>query len=299
MIVPSKQKDPSLIPKFDGKVVIIKDFTAMLTLRYETFMEITGTLRDAYDGHCRPAFGTGKADTYESKFGIIAAVTNTIDRHRGLLVELGERFITYREPDITPRESTARCEKASRNLDVSTTEKALRKAALSVLETKRAKPPTLSDHYRNSLIKIASFVAKARCPVQRDKYSKEQEIAIPEIPVRLSKQLCDLAIGLAVAREKRLVTRDEIKLIQKVAIDSLSLKRLRLIKALLAKHPEYVKTKHLATKLKFSISIVHRWLEDLYILDIVERKAVPGAVCNAYIWRLVQGTMLKQILEYL
>ena len=294
-----KEKDPSLILKWDGKVVIIKDFTAMLSMRHEIFLEIIGILRDATDGTCRNAYGTGMDTLYKSKFGIIAACTNAIDRHRGLLAELGERFLTYRTPDITKQEATKRCQKASRNLTVSSTEEILCKAALNVLKIQRLKPPTLSDHYRSVLIKIASFVATARCHVQRDRKTKEQEIAVPEVPVRLSKQLCDLAVGLAQVREKRLVTKAEVKLVQKVAIDSLSLKRLRLIKAMLAKHPDYVPTKYLAGKLRFSVSVVQDWLEDLYILEIVDRRITDKGGRSPYTWKLTDGTMLKQILEYL
>lgn len=298
-ILGPKEKDPSLIPKWNGKVVIIKDFTAMLSMRHEVFLEVIGILRDATDGTCRNAYGTGKDTIYKSKFGIIAASTNAIDRHRGILSELGERFLTYRTADITSQEATKRCQKASRNLRVSESEEALRKAALLVLEIGRNKPPTLSDHYRNVLIKVASFVAKARCHVNRDRMTKEQEIATPEVPVRLSKQLCDLAVGLAQVHERRLVTKDEVKLVQKVAIDSLSLKRLRLIKAMLLQHPAYARTKDLAYKLRFSQSVVQQWLEDLYILEIVDRQTTQEGSHSAYTWRLTQGTMLKQILEYL
>ena len=298
-ILGHKEKDPSLILKWDGKVVIIKDFTAMLSMRHDAFMEIIGILRDAYDGHCRCCFGTGKDTEYKSKFGLIAAVTNAIDRHRGILAELGERCLTYRTPDITRKEATHRCEKASRNLCVSEAEEDLCRAALKVFSLERVKPPTLSDHYRRSLIKIASFVAVARCHVQRDPNTKEQEIGMPEVPTRLSKQLCDLAVGLAQARERRIVTKEEIKLIYKVAIDSLSLKRIHVIKIMLKYHPKYTSTKVIATKMCFCSTVVRRWLEDLWLLELVEREVTDSAGNGTYSWKLKDGMMLKQMLEYL
>ena len=80
-----RKSDPSLIPKLDGKVLVIKDFTAILDSKWENVNTITGQLRDAYDGSCKKVFGTGKDDLYESKFGIIAAVTPAIDKHILLL----------------------------------------------------------------------------------------------------------------------------------------------------------------------------------------------------------------------
>ena len=44
--------DPSLIPRLDGKVMIIKDFTSILAMRDTEKDEIFGILRDAYDGKC-------------------------------------------------------------------------------------------------------------------------------------------------------------------------------------------------------------------------------------------------------
>ena len=68
--------DPSLIPKLDGKVLVIKDFTVILKERHEIASAILSQLRDAFDGSIRKAFGTGKDKKYNAKFGVIAAVTN-------------------------------------------------------------------------------------------------------------------------------------------------------------------------------------------------------------------------------
>lgn len=296
-ILQKKEKDPSLLPKWNGKTVIFKDFTALLSLRYDVFLNLAGLLRDAYDGCVRCAYGTGKDDTYRSKFGLIAAVTNAIDKHRAILADLGERFLTYRMPTISRKEEMQRCERATRNLRVQQTEQQLREAALNVLKLRRTKLPTLSDHYRQSIIKVAAFVARARCHVIRDKEHKEQYIPSPEVATRLAKQLCDLSMGLAIAREKRLVTKSEVRLAQKVAIDSLTLKRLKLIQTMLSRHPQHVTAKWLAARLRFPSGVIHRWLEDLYLLDLVVRNNACRTGYANYEWKLLHGTFLKQILE--
>lgn len=298
-ILGAREKDPSILAKLNNKVLVIKDFTAMLNMRYDALMEVIGLMRDSLDGSARQGFGTGNDKVYEIKYGCIAAVTNVIDRHRGILADLGERFLTYRMPDITKKEQTRRCQKASRNLRVSEKEKALKTAAAAVLTGNKQSRATLSDQHRHNLIKIAAFVATARCHVARDRKTREPEIPMPEVATRLSKQLCDLAIGVAMAREKRVVTKAEIRLVQKTAIDSLSLKRIHLIHAMLHTHPKWSKTAPLAAELKFSVSIVSQWLEDLYLLGIVDKDSVKGTVKDAFVWRLCEGTMLKQILEYL
>lgn len=280
-ILEEGEKDPSLLKKLAGKTLIIKDFTALLSGRRETLMEIMGQLRDAYDGTSRKVFGTGKDDEYESKFGVIAAVTNVIDKNQGKLAALGERFITYRCPAISEKESRERCNMASKNTKVKKQEEELREAAESVLNNKSIKEAKLPDLLREKVIDIASFVARGRCPVFRDKYSKEAEMPVPEVPTRLTKQLGDLAVGIAMAREKSVVTNDEIKVIQKVALDCLTLKRISLLKCLLESYPEPIKTACVAEKLKQSVSISQRWLEDLLLLSIVV-KTIDGIEAGAF-----------------
>ncbi len=294
-----REKDPSILAKLHNKVMVIKDFTAMLNMRYDTLMEVIGLMRDSLDGSARQGFGTGNDKVYDIKYGCIAAVTNVIDRHRGVLADLGERFLTYRLPDTSKKEQYRRCQKASRNLRVSEKDTALKDAANSVLTGNRQKKASLSDQHRHDLIKVAGFVATARCHVARDRKSREPEIPTPEVATRLAKQLCDLAIGLAMAREKRVVTKAEIRLVQKTAIDSLSLKRIRLITTMLHTHPQWSDAASLAVILRFSLTTVTQWLEDLFLLDMVVKKMTAGAIHDKHLWRLCEGTMLKQILEYL
>ena len=53
----TKGDDPSLLPKLDGKVLVIKDFTTVLSGRRDVRTEICGQLRDIYDGFCEKSFG--------------------------------------------------------------------------------------------------------------------------------------------------------------------------------------------------------------------------------------------------
>ena len=89
--------DHSLLPKLDGKVLVIKDFTALLNMPREARQQILGDLRDAYDGNAAKAFGTHvETRRYTSKFGIMAAVTGAIDKHAAVMQQLGERFLKLR-----------------------------------------------------------------------------------------------------------------------------------------------------------------------------------------------------------
>jgi len=283
--IEGSNEDTSLLPLLDGKILIIKDFTSMLSIRYEPFADIMGQLRDAFDGTCRYRYGHGKDEFYKSKFGIIAAVTTAIDKHQHLISSLGERFVLYRCPEISQREEAERCMKV---LEGSTIEKEAKiaKAAKKVLSM-QVTPVTLSSHLRKIIINVAMFVARARTSVQRNTYTKEAEIPSPEVAARLTKQLADLARGVAMARSKTKVTKNEIAVVCKVAYDSLPLKRIKLIKCLLKYYPDWVTATKLANDLSFGDRSVRQWLDDLLLLKIVKKKLWDTSRFGVtYCWKL-------------
>ena len=232
-------------------------------------------------------------------------VTGVIDRHRGLLASLGERFITYRCPDISDKEKRERCKIASGNTKVSQYEQEMKKAAMKVLEKRSNVEIDFPENFRLKIIDVASFVAKARCSIHRDKYTKEPEFPSPEVPTRLTKQLHDLACGITVAREKTVVTEHEIKLVQKIALDCLTLKRIKIFKFMLKRHPNPVKTAQVAGGLKVSVSIAQQWLEDLHKLDLVNKSSEldsSGLISNVgagkkkpFLWSLKDADLLQEI----
>lgn len=292
-----KKKKVSLLERLDGKVLTIKDFTAMLSTRYNDLMEVIGQLRDAYDGSSAVAFGTGDV-RFKSKFGLIACVTGAIDRHTKLVNDLGERFITYRLPLISRVEESKRCLKAMSVKSVKEKDEELSKAALYVL-ARNPKPATLSEYKRLKILNLAQVIASARCTIIRDQYTKEPEIPSIELAVRLTEQLSSLAIGIAMAREKRAVTEEELALTMQVGIHSLTAKRMMLIESLLAYWPEPVSLKNIVDKLKFSFSesIVRRWLDDMLLLGLVERTQAIGAKGKTHNrWQLKNGKLLKDVL---
>jgi hypothetical protein len=288
--------DKSLLPMLDGKTMIIKDFTAMINERRETLMTVAGNLRDAYDGASSRSSGTGYINI-KSKFGLIAAVTNIIDRHRGILAELGERFLTYRCPEIEEDEATERCWRVSERPAASSKEAEMQAAAKAVLSQPLHKV-VLSDSFRSRIIDTAQYVARARCEITRDRQNKEAEIPTPEIATRLTRQLCDLATGIAIVKNRRYISHDVERIVHKVALDCLTLKRLRLLKVLYNAFPNYLSSNKISTTMRYSKSAITRWLEDLHLLDLVERQDTPdpsNLVGVSVRWRINYRSTLNRI----
>ena len=290
--------DPSLLPKLDGKLVIVKDFTVLLKGRRDDLSAIMGQLRDAYDGTCRKVFGTGKETFYSSKFGIIAAVTGEIDRHLGTLAPLGERFLSCRLPRLTDREKRARADRASRNTKTKQMERDMRQAAHRVLDLSPF-VASLDDVIRKQIADVAMLVAKARTPVQRDRMTK-QPIAIPdpEVPTRLMKQFCDLAVGISMAREKREVGQCELRLVQKVGLDGIPGNKLNTLRVLAKAYPRSLDVAGVAKKLRIADSWARTQLQDLHLVDVIEKSAgLDRRNAKHAAWRLKKeyGQLLRRI----
>ena len=77
-------------------VVLIKDFTTILSMRREKRAAILSQLREIHDGEFRRSFGTGETKIWRGRITVIAAVTPALDRHYSIFSTLGERFLQVR-----------------------------------------------------------------------------------------------------------------------------------------------------------------------------------------------------------
>ncbi|MHC4122326.1 MAG: hypothetical protein ACYSSI_02030 [Planctomycetota bacterium] len=297
MIQPDEGKDPSLLPKLNGKILVIKDFTPLLKERRDVLAAITGQFRDSYDGKARKSFGTGKDKEYTSRFGIVTAVTPEIDKHLTALSALGERFLIIRLPDISASERTKMAMKASGIASVTQMEKNIQKAAHRLLNFKPT-PPELPDKRLKQIEEVAAFVAKARTHVDRSRTSRE--ILYPpvsEIHIRLHKQLCDLAKGLGMVREKKIVGKDEVGIIQKVALDGIPGNRINVLRLLSKSYPEGVTNTQVGEAVKISRTSAYYWLDDLYQLGIVRK--IDETSSKNYSWRRYKWILNKKYAKLL
>jgi len=218
--------DPSLLPRLDGKVLVIKDFTAILSMQYVARDEIFGILRDAYDGVCEKQFGTGVARRYESRFGIIAGVTPDIDRLQSSNRSLGERFLKYRLPSICPTGGDPVLA-ALQNLEVKVTAReGVRVAASSYLEGILGSVKELPEWEETTtwypkLRALAGWTALLRGSVAREIGSDRLlHKPVVEYPTRLALQFKKLGSGISAAKHQTSVGSEEYHILKHVARDT-------------------------------------------------------------------------------
>lgn len=275
--------DPSLIPKLNGKVMVIKDFTAILSMRDMERDEIFGILRDAYDGTCGKVFGTGIQRTYHSRFTIVAAVTPRIHDLSSQHASLGERFLKYSMGDNLHHESEEDIiARAIDNIAQTTQMQDELQDVVSSFLARRItvspdRLPAVPDGIKQRIIALGMFGARMRGSVSRDKYRNDIVTSRPsaEIGSRLGIQLAKLAKALAIIHQRPTVTEDDYRLLKKVMLDTLPQRTEDIIRHMWLHGPTpggHITVEDLARTSRYPTATVSRIMSDLHVLDIVERK---------------------------
>lgn len=283
-------KDPSLIPKLDGKTLIVKDFTSILGKRETEKDEIFGILRDAYDGKCGKVFGTGTTRYYKSHFSILSGVTPTIYELSSQYAGLGERFLKFfigdslvhiAEKDIIRRSMRNVNKETNMREEIAEVVRDYVGLLLEEMRKPGYKPPELPIEMENQIIACAQFVARLRASVPRDKFNSEMILSKPsaEVGSRLGKQLTRVALGITIVHKEKKVGNHALRVLKKVALDTVSQRNesiLRVVyKACL--HPDdSIRTKDVAFTVRYPFSTVSRVLNDMDVLDIVRKTGASG-----------------------
>jgi hypothetical protein len=295
MRVKKGQAEPSLLPKLDGKVIVLKDFTSVLSMRSDAQAEILAQLREVYDGQYSKAFGTGKKFDWRGHVGLIGCVTPVYDKHYAAIGTLGDRFLLYRTHAPDARETGRQAQRIVGREDEMRSE--IRDSVHKFLN----QFDDLSDiQFRDNpeiselIVDLACFVAMARLPVERD-YRTGTVLYLPlaEGSPRLTKQLMQLGMGLCIVRGKDQIGFDEFQILKKVARDLLPAQRLKIIQWL---YDEGVvttatrKTKEIAEGANLPTTTAKLICEDLMIVGVLDRDVEDlDKETSPYKWRIADG----------
>jgi hypothetical protein len=278
--------DPSLIPRLNGRIMVIKDFTSILSMRDADKDEIFGILRDAYDGKCGKVFGNGVTRAYTSRFSILAAVTPRIYDLAGQHAQLGERFMKLMMGDnLNHHSEEAIITRAIHNINKETAMQYelqdVVRAFLSDRSAHRHLPP-LSEGITNRIVQLGMFGARMRGTVSRDTYHNDIITSRPsaEIGSRLGIQLAKLGQSLAIVYGHSRVGECEYTILKKVMLDTVPQRTEDIIRYMIRHHPSMsqpISTVDLAAVSRYPQATVSRLLQDLNVLDIVQRHGADGS----------------------
>lgn len=262
------RKVEDLASQINNKVLILKDFTSILSMAKEKRDEIIGQLREFYDGSYEKKFGNiDNKVRVESKFGLIAGVTPKVDQFHSIMGQLGERFLKLRS-DFDDQKMLCKCDENEGSELVMRAE--LKRVFTEFIKNIEIKEVKFSKEHISKLMKISRLLVRLRAPsYERWKGDELVEYipAEPEKPTRVYKQLKKLTKALCCIYQLEWPNEGILKRIVRVALDSSPPDRLKVYKYLYQNNNSSQVDIHTGTNIpKTSIQRILRFLKDVGLI---------------------------------
>lgn len=283
--------DVSIFPKLRGRALLIKDFTAVLTLGSGEQEELFGMLRDCYDGKVRVQYGHGKlVDVEDIYFPMLAAVTDVIKSKNHS--HLGERFL--RCEILGPGHDAEAPIEAALGSMVRTPAMVAKLARLGQaiatcidsIHIDLENTPSLEKPVHDHLVALSQVIGYIRAFVPRD----NDELVYrprPEGGARVAKQLFKLGMASSYLLQKKTVDEDVYHLIRKVGLDTVNGLSLETVQTLM--RPGMVWTTDLLRdSLRLPKTHLVRRLHNLEQLGILQRHSERNGSSsgrNSHVWQ--------------
>jgi hypothetical protein len=261
-------------------ILVMKDFTTILSMPRETRNQVLAALREVYDGKWTRSVGTDGGQTihWDGRIAIIGAVTTAWDDAHTVIGSMGERFVLVRTDSRTGRRSAGRHAIANIGREREMREE-LAKAVSGVVSgmTTDDTTLTLTRDEREHVRKAADLTALCRTAVANDFRGEPERPHAHEAATRLAKQLVQMMRGaLAIG----LPRTDALALALRGARDSMPPLRLRVLEDVTA-HPGS-KREDVSHRLDLPATTVRRTLDSLQLLKVLTRNTTGKTKVHRY-----------------
>lgn len=256
-------------------ILVIKDFTSILSMDRHARAEVLAALREIYDGRWHRDVGSdgGRTLKWSGRLVVIGAVTTAWDSAHAVVSTMGDRFVLVRIESKENRRAAGL--QALLNVDSETQMREQLAAAVGKLlgEVDLVNPPRLTEGEMFALLDLADIVTFARTAVERDYSGDVIQAHAPEMPTRFTKQLGQIFRGAVAIGMPRPAALD---LAARCAGDSMPPMRLRVLVDVAA-HP-LSSTADVVERLQFPRKTVDRVLQELHLLSLLKVDKVPYGV---------------------
>lgn len=269
--------DPSILARVNGKCLVLKDYTEVLSKSQEDRKEIGGLLRGAYDGDVKRTFGNGVVRKYNTCFSCLAGVTDEIKHYNE--AQLGERFLQF-EMDVSNVNYYKQQEQALFSAIIGDEGKNEIQQYVSYFlqqdfDFSRDRLVELANKkFREKIIPLARTIAWLRTSVKRhEKGVLNQNVSYrprQESGNRLSIQFQRLGISLGILQDNLTIDDEIYALVKRVAFDSVSSFSTEIAKFLFMCYSP-VSVSQIMDVLDVPRSSMYHYMEDLEILKIVNK----------------------------
>lgn len=272
-----ESKDPSQIAEMLGKLVIVSDFSEILSLGSEDREELYAILRSAYDGEIRREYGNGVVRIYRGTFSLACSSTPAIDGED--LSLLGERFMKFRMYPISMDIERRMVEVAiSRDRSPEKDEETLDIFASYVdnfyHSLSNADSPTtifLNDKEEELIFQLGLLGSYLRSTIPRDRWHREivRHEYYREYATRISSQIKEVLTGLCVVRGSQAPSEEDWRIVHKLVLDSGDFLNVQILRYIARHHS--VSAGDIAEEIRYPYETIKEYLENLYMMGVVEK----------------------------
>ncbi len=254
----------------DRGILVLKDFTSILSMNRDQRAAVLAALREVYDGRWNRSVGTdgGRTLSWEGRIVLIGATTTAYDSHHSVIAAMGDRFTLIRMDSTTGRISAGK--QALRNVgDEPSMREELAEVVGGLISGMDTDGAVLSDDTMDVLLTAADLVTLARTGVERDQRGDIIDAHAPEMPTRFAKMLAQIVRGgLALGIDEPHM----INLALRVAADSMPPLRLLVLRDVAEN--TYARTTDVAKRVQRPRQSVDRVLQELHILGVLSVETV-------------------------
>lgn len=278
-------------------ILLFKDFTTIISKDETSRGMIISQMRKIYDGDFKKNYGNGIVVDWSGKPpGVLAGVTEKIYPSMTMFADMGERFLFWdfkQAESIENRKAVNR--KAAQELDDAPAAAEMKAAFTEYIESIRipTQLPAIDKTTENQIVDLAEFVTKARTPVLRKKYSRDEpiiQVYRPEQGPRFVKQILGMALGLRVVSGGQITDKDR-RILCKMALDSIPSIRRKCLQTL-TRYNLGVNATALADEMRYPKDSIRMHLEDLAAVEVIKRIRVH----NRELWKIEEE--YKRIMEF-
>jgi len=267
-------REPSLLRRLGNNfVIVMKDFTTILSKSPETQEAIIAQMREIYDGHMRKETGVGKTIEWGSKekpnkATFVMASTEAIYKVQEKFADMGTRAVNYvMLPQDRKKTAKAAMKKnLTMQKEMDEIQNAISEFIMDKVNNVPETMPDLGEDLEDEIIDISDFSAMCRSVVLRD-YRGEKNLALSaEFPMRMAKQLLSAGQFMKYCNNG-VLTPEYRNAIFKIGLDSIPKQR-RLILDVVARHPK-VNVVGVSQEINYPPALVRGWMEDLNMFGVL------------------------------
>lgn len=254
-----------LLPKLNGKCLIIKDLTTLFSMREDKVKKIVGDLQSIYDGEYVKFTGTRGRTACVSQFSMLGCITSmALSQHHRYMSAIGGRFLLYRIQSLTDEERADGFELSWNMGDRKASVQGLRDLVGEHVTNLQHAPLDVGSEYaeqRRLVNLLAMLLVRGRAVIQKEEIQTEE-------PWRAFQQLRNLGKALARVHGRPSMTDHELELLRRVVLSSIPVDRAQVL-ALFAIHPAGLTIKSCAEGIDKSNGRASQLLKELVDIKLV------------------------------